>query len=229
MQVTVCTCSDTAALHNQARLLAAHQACSLLKFLTHALGMLLRPVIYPSRVSSEPVDFSGSRTAASWESWGAFSNAFVSHLRASPSHPPHSPSGIKLLKQSDCVRHVSGRFQSWSAGLAGVWALDHCASVDQSTLNDPGQMWGPITLQTVISGSRSSLQRVTQSRCWNGNDKSALWGVEGGFLWENVHKCKGTDPACKEFSKVLYSIRFHILGFMVASHKTSSWSHALGP
>lgn len=201
MQLTVCTCSDTAALHNQARLLAAHQACSLLKFLTHALGMLLRPVIYPSQVSSEPVDFSGSRTAASWESWGAFSNAFVSHLRASPSHPPHSPSGIKLLKQSDCVRHVSGRFQSWSAGLAGVWALDHCASVDQSTLNDPGQMWGPITLQTVISGSRSSLQRVTQSRCWNGNYKSALWEGEGGFFEKMSTNVRAQIQRAKNFPR----------------------------
>lgn len=201
MQVTVCTCSDTAALHNQARLLAAHQACSLLKFLTHALGMLLRPAIYPSQVSSEPVDFSGSRTAASWESWGAFSNAFVSHLRASLSRPPHSPCGIKLLKQSDFVRHVSGRFQSWSAGLAGVWALDHCASVDQSTLNDPGQMWGPITLQTVISGSRSSLQRVTQSRCWNGTDKSALWGVEGGFFEKMSTNVRAQFQRAKNFPR----------------------------
>lgn len=49
-----------APLPNQARLLAAHQARSLLKFLTHALGMSLRPVIYPSQVSLNSVAFSGS-------------------------------------------------------------------------------------------------------------------------------------------------------------------------
>lgn len=79
------------------------------------------------------------------------------------------------LKQSDVVHHVSGRFRSWSVGPGRVRVLGRRCAVAQSTLSDPQQMWGPITLQTVISGKGSSLQQVARSRCWNGNDKSCVW------------------------------------------------------
>lgn len=204
MQVTKCTCSDKAALHNQARLLAAHQACALLKFLTHALGMLLWPVIYPSQVSSRSLSPS---TALARQPHGK-AEVHSAMLCQSPASLGFLSSPLPVESnysnnQALCITWAGDSRadqQTWPGPSPG-----HCATVAQSTLSDPGQMWEPITLQTVISGSRSSFQWVTQSRCWNGNDKSTLWGVKGGFLWENQHKCNGTDWSQKGPSLLLLS------------------------
>lgn len=59
-----------------------HQACSLLGFLTHVLGMLLQPVIYPSQVSSQGLLTS---TALIWQPRGklkCIQEWFASHLWA---------------------------------------------------------------------------------------------------------------------------------------------------
>lgn len=69
---------------------------------------------------------------------------------------------IQFQKQSDIVYHVS----SWKHPVSGpghVW-LGHCAAA-ASVLCDPQQMWGPITLHGVISGSRSWLHSGAWSQC----------------------------------------------------------------
>lgn len=114
-----------------------------------------------------------------------------------------------IIHCASCEQLIREPITGSISGPGHVW-LGQCTVAD-SALHDPQQMWGPITLQTVISGSRSSLHCVARSQCWNGLEKSSLCFCFSETLKDTDAQMYTTNPECRkpvEHSSLPYAAFF---------------------